>query len=62
LDNALHVQGVTQDPRLVYLNFITKPLGQIDFDIQEAVRIIPGQYYNFLPLFLEEEFKKLILR
>jgi hypothetical protein len=54
LDDALHIQGTIQDPSPLHLNSIARPLGHTVLDVQETRRVIPPEYHDFLPLFLEE--------
>jgi hypothetical protein len=51
-----------QDTPLVQLNSIARPLSNTVLNIQETLRVIPGKYHDFLPLFLGEELKKLLPR
>jgi hypothetical protein len=54
LDDILHIQGTTQDLPRLHLNSIARPLGLTVLDLQESQKVVPLEYQDFLPLFLEE--------
>jgi hypothetical protein len=54
VDDALHVQGTTQDPPPLHFDSIVRPLGLTILDAQETQKLVPPVYHDFLPLFLEK--------
>jgi hypothetical protein len=40
MDNTLHIQGITQNPSLVTLNSIPRPLEHIVLDVQETLEVV----------------------
>jgi hypothetical protein len=62
LHDALHVQRTTQDPPPLYLDSIVRPLGHKVIDTQKTQKVIPPEYHDFLPHFLEEGSRPLALK
>jgi hypothetical protein len=55
LEDTIHVQGTIQDPPApAHLNSITRPLSHLVLNVQETLKVIPHEYHNLFPLFLEE--------
>jgi hypothetical protein len=38
----------------MHLNSIARPLGHTMLEVQETQKVVPPEYHDFLPLFLEE--------
>jgi hypothetical protein len=60
MDDALYVQGTTQEPPPLYLNSTARPMGYTVLDAHETQKVIPPEDYNFLPLLREERLQWLL--